>query len=248
MKIPLGPDVARSLLLILFAEQDRWERSALAQEITRRFIAQGGTTDVTSVVSPLKRALGELRSEGLIISIGKGLWARVPEGSKDIDSPQPKGIPLQPMFAQDKVLALFDQRPVWERQELADQLVADHLAAGHVIGSQPPLSVVKKVLGRLAANGLLENVGKGLWRKSLDPSGESETALNHQGGVPLQPALTRRLIMQLFEQRSEWKRSDLVERLFAEHLALGNVLGTQDSLRVVKKAFWIFARRRQTQN
>ena len=50
-------------------------------------------------------------------------------------------------------------------------------------------------------------------------------------------SLARRLIMQLFEQRSEWKRSDLVERLFAEHLALDNVLGTQDSLRVVKKAF-----------
>jgi len=61
-------------------------------------------------------------------------------------------------------------------------------------------------------------------------------------------SLARRLIMQLFEQRSEWKRSDLVERLFAEHLALGNVLGTQDSLRVVKKALWIFARRRQAQN
>ena len=140
------------------------------------------------------------------------------------------------MFAQDKVLALFDQRPVWERQALADQLVADHLAAGHVIGSQAPLSVVKRVLGRLAANGLVENVGKGLWRKSLDPSGESETALNHQGGVPLQPALARRLIMQLFEQRSEWKRGDLVEKLVEDHLARGNILSAQDPLMVVKKA------------
>ena len=96
MRLPLSPEVAKTLLLTCFAEQDRWERSALVQEITRRFIAQGGTTDVTSVVSPLKRALGELRSEGLIISIGKGLWARVPEGSSDIDSVKPKGIPLQP--------------------------------------------------------------------------------------------------------------------------------------------------------
>lgn len=236
MNIPLSQDGTKSLLLSLFAEQDRWERSALAQEITRRFIAHGGTTDAKAVISPLKRALRELRSEGLLTSIGKGLWARVPEGSSDIDSVKPKGIPLQPMYAQDKVLALFDQRPVWERQALADQLVADHLAAGHVVGSQAPLSVVKKVLGRLAANGLVENVGKGLWRKSLDPSGESETALRHQGGVPLQPALARRLIMQLFEQRSEWKRGDLVEKLVEDHLARGNILGAQDPLMVVKKA------------
>ena len=236
MRLPLSPEVAKTLLLTCFAEQDRWERSALAQEITRRFTAQGGITDTKSVISPLKRALSELRSEGLLISIGKGLWARVPEGSKDSDSPQPKRIPLQPMYAQDKVLALFDQRPVWERQELVDRLVADHLAAGHVIGSQPPLSVVKKVLGRLSIKGLVENVGKGLWRKSSGVSGESDTQLTQQGGVPLQPVLARRLIMQLFEQRPEWKRSALAEKLVAEHLALGNVLGTQDPLRVVKKA------------
>jgi len=237
MGTPLSLEAVKLLVTRLFDQKDRWERSALAEEIARLHAANGGKTSANAVISPLKRVLRDLRARGLLVSIGKGLWTRVQAWTKTGEPfREPLGIPLQAQYALGKVLELFNEKPTWNRKELVDRVVADHLAAGHVTGSQQPLVVVKNVLGRLRKRGLVENVGKGFWTKSSTSILESNRNPGPCGGIPLQPVFARKKILQMFALRSEWKRNEIVEKLAEDHLAEGNVLGSQDPTMVVKKA------------
>lgn len=55
-------------------------------------------------------------------------------------------------------------------------------------------------------------------------------------GVPLMLSTARPIILRLFEQQPQWKRSDLAQRVEAIHLAEGGLKGVQDAANVVKKA------------
>jgi hypothetical protein len=235
MESKLNRVALQSLIESLFDQKNQWSRSALIDETLRFYEERGTPVSTTTAVSIVKKVLRELTDKNRLVSIGKGLWARV-EGDGETVSEGPKEIPLQPLYVMDKVAALFHEKATWERQALTDRIVADHLAAGHVLGAQTPSSVVKKVLGRLRTKGLVENVGKGYWQRTVEPTSIIAGVSDKLGGIPLQPTLARSKILQLFSRRTSWKRTEIVEHVVSEHLAEGNLLGTQDPAMVVKKA------------
>ena len=142
---------AKRLLVKLFEDRAKWERSKLFSEVERLHRQGGGIITAQSPNTAVKRALKELKTEGLIANIGKGLWAKAIEVSDKATAPevslaQSVGIPLQPVYARTPILKLLAERDKWQRAELAKRLEADHLAAGHELGTQDALTVTKKAL------------------------------------------------------------------------------------------------------
>jgi hypothetical protein len=115
----------------------------------------------------VKKALGQLNKEGLVLSIGKGLWATRNKGQSDVSVSSSAdihvGIPLQPVYARKLILKLLQQKDIWSRSELAKRLEEDHLAAGNELGNQDPVAVTKKALAYLQDAGQAQSQGKGMW-------------------------------------------------------------------------------------
>jgi hypothetical protein len=73
-------------------------------------------------------------------------------------------VPLTALVARRAILKCFEEQDQWNRQELAATVEARHLKAGGYRGIQPTVQVVKKVLGDLREEGLVQPVSKGIWR------------------------------------------------------------------------------------
>lgn len=58
-------------------------------------------------------------------------------------------------------------------------------------------------------------------------------------GIPLQPSNARKIILDLFNQQSQWNRSDLVKEVLIRHLNSGGAEGTQSPEMVVKKCLGV---------
>lgn len=54
-------------------------------------------------------------------------------------------------------------------------------------------------------------------------------------GIPLQPSNARKIILELFNQQSQWTRSNLVDEVLLRHRSSGGTDGTQSPTTVVKK-------------
>lgn len=85
-------------------------------------------------------------------------------------------VPLTGLVARRLVLKCFEEKDQWARQDLANAVENLHIQAGGLPGSQPAVIVVKKVLGELRAEGLVQPVSKGLWRYVADPDSSDGTA------------------------------------------------------------------------
>jgi hypothetical protein len=87
-------------------------------------------------------------------------------------------VPLTPLAARHAVLKCFEEQDQWTRKELTKAVEARHFKAGGYAGTQPTVQVVKKVLGELRAEGLVQPVSKGIWRyvEDSDPSTEGPTS------------------------------------------------------------------------
>jgi hypothetical protein len=77
-----------------------------------------------------------------------------------------QGIPLTGRPARRFVLQLFEQQAQWDRRQLAAEVERMHRQRGGIAGTQPPVTVVKKVLSELKEEGAVRNVGMGIWRKA----------------------------------------------------------------------------------
>jgi hypothetical protein len=53
--------------------------------------------------------------------------------------------------------------------------------------------------------------------------------------VPLQPAIARKIIVDLFNEKDRWLRADLARAMVDKHLASGGVMGTQPPDAIAKK-------------
>lgn len=84
-RVPLTPLVARRLILDCFEKLDQWTRLDLAHTIEERHRREGGYPGAQPVVAVVKKVLGELRAEGLVQPVSKGLWRYVAE-SEQIDA------------------------------------------------------------------------------------------------------------------------------------------------------------------
>lgn len=76
-----------------------------------------------------------------------------------------EGIPLTGRPARRFVLQLFERQAQWNRRQLAAEVERMHKQRGGIAGAQPPVTVVKKVLSELREEGVVRNVGKGIWRE-----------------------------------------------------------------------------------
>ena len=54
--------------------------------------------------------------------------------------------------------------------------------------------------------------------------------------VPLMPSVARRIIEELFQLQTQWRRADLAAEVERIHLKRGGLKGKQDSLHIIKKA------------
>jgi hypothetical protein len=66
----------------------------------------------------------------------------------------------------------------------------------------------------------------------MDNNGNKSDSLN----VPLMPSVARRIIEELFQTKDQWRRSDLAAEVERLHLKRGGLKGTQEPVRIVKKA------------
>lgn len=191
----LTPNEAKRLLVELFKKQAMWERSLLITEVERMHLQRGGNITAQSPTTAVKKALSGLRDEGMIANIGKGLWAMtLTRSTKDTKNDQQitqqPGIPLQPVYARNSILQLLGEQDSWQRTDLAKRLEADHLAAGHVLGTQDTLTVTKKALTYLQDAGYVQSDGRGNWSLKNIPGNQQQIADTSPSGAPTtnQPA------------------------------------------------------------
>jgi hypothetical protein len=89
-RIPLTPAVARKAILKCFEEKDQWTRRDLVSAIENRHLKAGGYRGTQATSSVVKRALGDLRADGLVRCVSKGLWRSVsdadPSGAVVVDN------------------------------------------------------------------------------------------------------------------------------------------------------------------
>jgi hypothetical protein len=76
-RVPLTGLVARGLILRCFEEKDQWSRQDLAKTIEQRHLEQGGFQGTQTAVMVVKKVLKELREEGVVKPVSKGLWRYV---------------------------------------------------------------------------------------------------------------------------------------------------------------------------
>lgn len=195
MALNLTQIETKRLLVDLFKKQAMWERSLLISEVERMHLQKGGNITAQSPTTAVKKALSGLKDEGLIANIGKGLWAMaVAHSSKDtrndLQITQQRGIPLQPVYARNSILKLLGEKDSWQRNNLAKRLEADHLAEGHVLGTQDTLTVTKKSLTYLQDAGYVQSDGRGNWSLKNTPSNEQQIADTTPSDAPTtnQPA------------------------------------------------------------
>lgn len=146
---------------------------------------------------------------------------------------------LTPNEAKRLLVDIFKKQAMWERSLLITEVERMHLQRGGNITAQSPATAVKKALSSLKNEGLIANIGKGLWAMVVErfPKDTSnDLQITQQLGIPLQPVYARNSILKLLGEQNSWQRTELAKRLEADHLAAGNVLGTQDTLTVTKKA------------
>lgn len=202
MGTKLTPVTARALLIELFKKEPKWTRADATAEVERLHRQGGGDLGAQPVLHVVKKALGQLKKEGLICSIGKGLWAvgtGQPDDQSGLSDTQARvGIPLQPVHARKLILRLLGHRDVWHRSDLAKRLAEDHLAAGNELGTQDPLAVTKKALSYLQEAGQVQSRGKGLW--SLAPADDAERQVDQQPAETLDQAPTDESIKQLTDE------------------------------------------------
>lgn len=182
MEKKLTQEVARELLTQLFETQAKWERSAVVKEVEIMHIGAGGVITAVSVLNPVKKALGQMKADGQLISIGKGLYAKSERSSGaevavSSSGLEPLGVPLQPVYARQVLLKLLRERPIWQRIELCKRLQADHVAAGNFLGNQDPLVVTKKALTYLRDSGSVQTDGRGNW--SLTTNAQADESSNN---------------------------------------------------------------------
>jgi hypothetical protein len=159
----LTPKPAKALLLSLFNERNTWAKGDLAAAVERLHADQGGIPGTQDVKAVVKKALVDLRKQGRIRIIGKGLWT---SGQSSI--------PLQPVYAREPILQLLRQREAWKRSDLIKSLTENHLAAGHELGTQPAELVVKKALEYLKDAGLAYSPREGFWAIKPSSDGASD--------------------------------------------------------------------------
>ena len=92
-------------------------------------------------------------------------------------------VPLTGLVARHLILKCFEQRDQWSRQELAETVEERHLKGGGFPGNQPAVTVVKKVLSELRAEGVVRPVSKGVWRYIAD-SDSASTPQASAGSAP----------------------------------------------------------------
>jgi hypothetical protein len=93
--------------------------------------------------------------------------------------------PLTPSIARRLIVSVLEAagRPM-KRNELAQSVVAQHLASGGTPGQQPPQRIVKKALGYLQEDGRVEKAdGFARWR--LRPQADSATVVTDAALEPL---------------------------------------------------------------
>ena len=160
---------AKQFCKTLFSKKVQWKRVDLIAEVTKMFLTLTGSIASNNLTGIVKKALDQLKSEGYVQNIGKGLWAISHSGFQaqsplEIDSKVLKiEIPLQPVYARKLIRKLFEQQSEWERAELVESVVRLHLENGNTVGNQAPLVVVKKTLDYLQAAHEIKNVGWGVW-------------------------------------------------------------------------------------
>lgn len=91
------------------------------------------------------------------------------------------GVPLTAGVARRIIVDLLQHQSQWRRKELATEVERTHLARGGSKGQQAPQSIVKKALTNLLEDGLVKNVGFGLWR-STSSTGDVQQAADE--GTP----------------------------------------------------------------
>lgn len=76
-RLPLTGLIARRAILKCFEEQDQWTRQELAKTVEARHLKAGGYLGNQPTVQVVKKILGELRAEGLVMPVSKGIWRYV---------------------------------------------------------------------------------------------------------------------------------------------------------------------------
>lgn len=76
-RVPLTGLVARRIILQCFEEQDQWARQDLAKIVERRHRQAGGFAGGQPTIKVVKAVLGDLRGEGLVRPVSKGIWRYV---------------------------------------------------------------------------------------------------------------------------------------------------------------------------
>jgi hypothetical protein len=135
-RIPLTPLVARRAVLKCFEQSDQWSRRDLVRAIEKQHLSDGGLPGAQSVERVVRKALTELRSEGIAEPIAHGIWKYVEEsdtpGNDEVpignpqDEEEPSRIEIAEQIGQghqsvylyynpnDLRLAQLEQRSTWE--------------------------------------------------------------------------------------------------------------------------------------